>query len=197
MCAHKESEKKIRRIKIVDEILLALGRGKIIFKETSDARHITLSFLKEGILDIHETIEGREKKHIPLEKLELRKFAGYKETLIKEILHNLKEIDITDPKYVDGQVFVIQEKKAMQERVQKIMKTKRREIVFEENKLMDVMKDLFIPIKDLQDYDFKTGFLLKEDEEHGLLFRVESKYLFISFNDLEALIKKTFERFKA
>ena len=197
MCVHKEIEKKIKRIKIFNELLFALGKSKIIFKETSDVRHLTLSFLKEGILDIHETIEGREKKHIPLEKLELRKFTGYKETLIKEIIHNLKEIDITDPKYVDGQVFVIQEKKAMQERVQKITKVKRREIVFEENRLVNAMKDLFIPVKDLQNCDFKTGFLLKENEENGLLFRIESKYLFIGFNDLEALIKKIFEKLKA
>ena len=193
---NKEVERKIKRIKILDELLLAFGRDKIIFKQMDDAKHLTLSFLKEGILDVHETIEGREKRHIPLERLDVKKFAGIKKALIAEVIHNLKEIDISDPKYMEAEVLVI-EKEALRGRVQKVTKIKRKEMVIEESKLKDMMKDLILPIKDLQNYDFRYGWLLKESEPSGLLYRIKGKYFLIELSDLEALIKKVFEKYKA
>jgi len=60
MFANKEVENKIKKIRIFNELLLAFGRNKIIFKEPKDEKHYTLKFLEEGMLDVHETIEGKE-----------------------------------------------------------------------------------------------------------------------------------------
>ena len=194
MSANKEVEGKIKRIKLFDKLLLAFGRDKIVFKEMDDVTHLTLRFLKEGILDVHETLEGTEKTHIPLERLDLKKFAGFKNALIKEVLHNLEEIDISEPKYKNARVVII-EKEALRERMLKATKIKRKDMIVEESILEDLMKDLILPIEDLQDYDFKVGYLSKE-EELGLLFRIKGKYFLIDFNELEALIKKLFEKHK-
>ena len=195
MYANKEVEKKIKKISILDELLLILGKGKIMFKATDDTKHLTLSFLKEGILDVHETLEGREKRHIPLEKFDLKKFVGIKKTIVEETIHNLKEIDITDPKYMDAEVFVIEEE-AFRARIQKVTKIEGRKVILEENKLMDVMKDFILPIRNLHNYDFKAGYLLEQSGEVSLLFRTKEKYLLINFRDLDALINKIFEKFK-
>ena len=65
------------------------------------------------------------------------------------------------------------------------------------NKLQDVMKDLiFIPMKDLQKYDFKVAYLLKEGKESAFLYRINGKYFLVKLVDLEALIKKILEKSK-
>ena len=53
--------RKLKRIKILDQFLMFFGRDKIGFKFLDDEAHLTLKFLKEGLLDFHQTIEGREK----------------------------------------------------------------------------------------------------------------------------------------
>ena len=183
MHTNKEVEKKIKKLRIFDELLLAFGRNKIIFKQPHDEKHYTLKFL-EGILDVHETIEGRE-------KFDLKKFSE----VIEELPHILKEIDISDPKYMNVEVLILPKKEMSRELVQKVTTIKRKEMMIEESKLMDVMKDLIVPMKDLQNYDFKAAYLLKEGEESSL-YRINGKYFLIKLDDLDALIKKIFEKSK-
>ena len=188
MYSNKEVEKKIKKLRIFDELLLAFGRNKIIFKQPHDEKHYTLKFL-EGILDVHETIEGRE-------KFDLNKFSEVIiETLREELPHILKEIDISDPRYMNVEVFILPKKEMSRELVQKITTIKRKEMMIEESKLMDVMKDLIVPMKDLQNYDFKAAYLVKEGEE-SFLYRINGKYFLIKWDDLDALIKKIFEKSK-
>jgi len=51
--------KEIKRMKILDDSLVFFGKGKIGFKEPKDMKHYIMQFLKDGIVDLHETI-GRE-----------------------------------------------------------------------------------------------------------------------------------------
>ena len=128
MYAKGEIEKKIKKLRIFDELLLAFGRDKMIFKRTDDVKHLTLKFLKEGILDVHETMEGREKRYTPLEKFDLKKFSeAIIETFEREFPHILKEIDICDPKYSNIEVFIFPKKEAFE----KATKVKRKEIIIE------------------------------------------------------------------
>ena len=196
MDAKGETEKKIKKLRILDELLLAFGRDKMIFKRMDDVKHFTLKFLKEGILDVHKTMEGRKKTHIPLEKIDLKKFCeAIIETFEKELVHILKEIDISDPKYRNIRVFIFPKK----EEFEKVTEVKRKEIIIEKSKLEDMMEDLiFVPMKDLQNYDFKTAYLLKEgEEEYAFLYRIRGKYFLVKLNDLEELMKKIFEKSKS
>ena len=190
-----EVDKKIKKLRIFDELLLAFGRRKMILKRTDDSKHLTMSFLKEGILDVHETMEGREKKYVPLEKLDLRKFSeAIIETFERELPHILKEIDISDPEYRNIEVFIFPKK----EEFEKATEVKRKEIIIDKSKLKDVMKDLiFVPVKDLQKYDFKVAYLLKEsEEESAFLYRINGKYFLVKLDDLEALMRKILEKSK-
>lgn len=200
MYSNKEVEKKRKKLRIFDELLLAFGRNKKIFKQPHDEKHYTLKFL-EGILDVHETIEGREKfdEKYPTEgreKFDLKEFSEVIiETLREEFPHILKEIDISDPRYMNVEVLILPKKEMSRELVQKITTIKRKEMMIEESKLMDVIKDLIVPMEDLQNYDLKAAYLVKEGEE-SFLYRINGKYFLIKWDDLDALIKKIFEKSK-
>ena len=193
MHTYKEVEKKIKKVRIFRELLLAFGRNKIIFKEKDDTKHFTLKFLKEGILDIHETIEGKEKKYPRTEKFDLKKLSEIlKETLREELPGILQEIDISDPKYKRVKAFIFPQREDFKRATQR----KKREIRIGKNELVQLMKDNFVPMKDLQNYDFKTACLLKEGEISALLYRIHGKYFHIKLDDMEALIKKIIEESK-
>ena len=197
MRANKEVEKEIKKIRIFDELLIAIGRNKIIFKGTDDTKHYTLKFLKERILDVHETIEGKEKKYPRTEKFDLENLSEViRKTLREELPNVLKEIDIGDPKYMDAEVLIIPKEEVLWERMKKIGQIKRKEMKIGKSKFEDAMKDLVVPMKDLQDYDFKVAYVLKEGEISGSLYRTNGKYFFIKLDDWEALTEKLNEKSK-
>ena len=182
--------KKIKRIKILGEFLIALGRHKIIFKQPYDKKHYTLNFLQAGILDIHETIEGKEKKYPRTEKFDLKKLSEtIKETLREELPNILKEIDVGDPKYRHIKVFILPEREVFE----KATERKRKEIQIKINRLYEQMKNNFVPMKDLRDYDFKMAFLLEGGKGH-VLYRRDRKYFLLKLDDLEMLMNKISEK---
>ena len=199
MSANKEVEKKIKKLRIFDELLLIFGRNKISFKKPHDEKHYTL-MLFEGIFDVHETIEGREKydEKYPIEgreKYDPKKFSEVIiETMREELPHIQKEIDLSDPKYMNVEVLIIPKKEMSREFMQKVTTIKRKQMMIKESKLMDGMKDLIVPMKDLQNYDFKMAYLLKEGEVSSVLLRINRKYFVLMLNDIEVLIEKMLEK---
>ena len=186
-----ELDKKIKKLRIFDELLLAFGRHKMMIKRMNDVKHLTLNFLKGGILDVHETMEGREKRYTPLEKLDLNKLSEATiETFEKELLHILKEVDIRDPSYRNIEAVIFPKREAFE----KATVVKRKEMMIRKNKLKDVMKHLiFVPMKDLQNCDFKVAYLLKEGKEFALLYRIKGRFFLIKWSDLESMFQKIFE----
>jgi len=137
----------------------------------------------------------KEKKYPRAEKFDLKKLSErIKETLREELPNILKEIDIGDPKYTSVKVLILPKEDALQEHVQRAAKTKRKEIMIEESKLEDTMRDLILPLKDLQNYDFKAGFFIKEGEELDVLYRINGKYFLVELDDFEMLMNKIFEK---
>lgn len=181
--------KKIKKIRIFGEFLIALGRHKIIFKQPYDKKHYTLNLLQAGMLDIHETIEGKEKKYPRTEKLDLKKLSKMMETLREELPNILEQIDINNPKYRHIKVFILPEREVFE----KATKRRRKEIEIKKNRLVKLMKNNFVPMKDLQDYDFKMAFLLEGGKEY-VLYRGDEKYFLLKLDDLEMLMNKIFER---
>jgi len=184
--------KKIKKIRILGEFLIAFGRHKIIFKQPNDEKHYTLNFLEEAIIDFHETIEGREKKYRRAEKIDLKRLSEVIiETMREELPDILEEIDISNPKYQHGKVFVFPEREVFEIATEH----RKREIQIKMDKLVELMKSKFVPMEDLQDHDFKTAFLLKGGKEYAL-YRRSGKYFLLKLDDLEMLMNKILEKSK-
>lgn len=198
----KELEKEIKKLRIFDEFLLAFGGDKVIFKEIDDVKHLTLLFLKEGILDIHETLEGKQRfnEKYPIEgreRYDLEKLSKMIiETLRDELPNISKEIDIGDPKYMNAQVVVIPKGEVLLERLKEASQIKHKQLKISESEFEDAMRDLVVFMKDLQNYDFKMAYVLKDDEIFGSLHRVGGKYFLVRMDDWEALTDKINKKFR-
>lgn len=192
MCANEEIEKKIKKIRIFNELLIAIGKNKIIFKGMDDKKHYTLKVMKEKILDFHETVEGKEKKYAQIAKFDPKNLSEVIVNTLREELPNiLKEIDTEDPKHAKAGVLVIPEGESLWEHIKKMGQIQRKEMKIEKEKSEDVMKDLVVPMKDLQNYNFKIAYSLKEGEElGGLLYRINGRYFLVELDDFEMLMNK-------
>jgi len=185
----KEDEhlKKIKRMKILDDFLLFFGKGKIGFKEPKDMKHFTMQFLKDGIMDLHETTEGKEKKHQRVGRLDLKKFAeAIKETFERDLLSVLKEIDMGNPQYQNTNVILIPTREELGKRI----KVKKREIKIDESKFSELTYS--VPMKELQNHDFRVAFWT-EDDKICALYRIDGKYYSIQVDDFMKLWDRIFK----
>ena len=147
-----------------------------------------VGYIGAGI-DEKYPIEGRE-------KFDLKKFSEViRETFRQELPNILREIDISDPKYVKVEVLILPKREMRQELAQKVTKIERKEMMIERSKFIDAMKDLIVSMKNLQNYDFESGYVLEEGEE-SFLYRINGKYFLLKVVDLEMLINKIFEKLK-
>lgn len=183
-----EHVKKLKGIKILD-FLMFFGRNKIGFKflEDKERTHYTITFLPEGIVDFHETIEGKEKRYPKKGRLELKKFTEtMRETLERELLKTLKEIDINDPRYESVEVTICPKKEA----IKKAIEVRKRKITVDESKFYDMFSR--VRMKDLPDYDFQVAFWGKEGEEHAL-YRINGRYFILKVDDFVKLFDEIFK----
>lgn len=185
-----ERVEKIKRIKVLNNFLLFFGKDKIGFKETDDKQHLTIKFLNEGMVDIHETIEGRmdEKEHQRLGTLDVREFAkAFNEIFRAEFLTFLKEIDISSPRLQNIEVFIIPTKEELGKKVQ----VKKREIKIDNSELSELVCS--VPMKELQGHDFRVAFLTVDDKEYAL-YHIDDKYYVIQIDDFMKIIEKIIEK---
>lgn len=167
------------------------AQSKIGFKFLEGKEHFTIKFLPEGIIDIHQTIEGKEKRYPRGWKLNMKEFVGtMKETYLQELPKLLKEIDITDPKYEGVEVIVMPKKEVIRKTIEPL-KVKKRKITIDENKFQDLYS--FVFMRDLPNYDFQVAFWGKEGEEQALL-RVDGRYFVLKVEDLTKLFDKIHEK---
>jgi len=186
---------RLKRIKFLNEFLMFFGTDKIGFKFPHDEnkKHYTLKFLREGVLDFHETIEGtvEEKKYPRVRRLNIKKSAEtIRETFRIEFPKILKEIDISDPKYEDVNVVVFPTREEIRRAIEPI-EVKKKEIRIEK---YDISDKLFtVPMKDLQKCDFQVAFWGEEGEEH-FLFRRNGKYFLLTGDDFKIFLGKLREK---
>jgi len=185
-----EHLKKLKGIKILD-FLMFFGRDKIGFKFLDDKEHYTIKFLPEGIIDFHETIEGKEKKYPRKGRLNLKRFAEtMRETFERELPKILKEIDICDPRYESVEVIICPKKEVIKKAIEPI-EVKKRKIAIDESKFYDMFSR--VCMKDLPDYDFQVAFWEKKGEEHAL-YRMTGRYFLLKVDDFSNLFNKIFEK---
>ena len=195
----KENEhlEKIKRLKFLNDFLIFFGRDKIGFKELTEKKHYTFKFLEKEILDIHETlegkeydtIEGREKKYKSLAKVDLKRFAELMKKSLMEFKTILKEIDINDPKFRNIEVYLIPKK----ENLQKVVEVKKKTIVIKEE-IME--KPISVSMKNLIDYDFQLALFSLENKEY-CLFQIDGKYFLLNVDDYKNWIENILTFFSA
>lgn len=163
------------------------GRNKIGFKFLEDEEHFTMKFLSEGIIDFHETVEGKVKKYPRAGKLDIKVLAEtLRETFERELPKILKEIDITDPKYENVEVIVCPKKEAIKKAIEPI-EVKKRKITIGKNKIYDML--LSVPMRKLPDYDFQVAFWGSEGEERAT-YRIDGRYFVLKIDDFTELFNK-------
>ena len=146
--------------------------------------------MPEGIVDLHETIEGREKKYPKKARLNVKRLAEtMRETLERELPKILKEIDIDDPRYESVEVIICPKKEAIKKAIEPI-EVKRRKITVDESKFYDMFSR--VRMKDLPDYDFQVAFWGKEGEEHAL-YRINGRYFILKVDDFAKLFDEIFK----
>ena len=183
-----QNRKKLKGIKILDFLML-FGRNKIGFKFLEDKEHYTIKFLPEGIMDFHETIEGKEKKYPKKARLNVKRLAETMRETLRELPKILKEIDIDDSRYDSVEVIICPKKEAMKKAIEPI-EVKRRKITIDENKFYGMVSR--VRMKDLRDYDFQVAFWEKESEQHAL-YRINGRYFILKVDDFVKLFDEMFK----
>ncbi len=101
-----------KRLRIFDELFLALGNGKIIVKDLKKPNeHQTIFFRPNGILDVHKTKEGSKKEYESLGSYDLLKSVAKMASNPNEIiipliqtLQSMKEVNFQESEYEHLQV---------------------------------------------------------------------------------------------
>lgn len=186
-----ERIEKIKRIKMLDNFLLFFGKNKVGFKEITDKKHLTLKFLNEGLVDIHETIEGKideSEKHQRIGTLDLRKFAkAFEEIFRREILTFLKEIDVNSPRFQNIEVSIIPTKEELRKKIQ----VHKKSIKIENSELSDLVRS--VPMNELQGNDFRLAFMTEDNKTYAL-YHIDDKYYSIRLDDFSKIIDKIIEK---
>lgn len=181
-----EHTRKLKGIKILD-FLMFFGEDKIGFKFLEDKEHYTIKFLPEGIVDLHETIEGKEKVYPRKARLDLKRLVeAWRETLERELPKILKEIDINDSRYENVEVITCPRKETMKKAIEPI-KMKKGKIAINESKFYDMFPR--VQMKDLRNYDFQVAFWEKEGEQYAS-YRISGRYFIVRVDDFTKLLDK-------
>jgi len=182
-----ESLKRIKRIWISDDFLIFLAQSKIGFKEPKGMKHYTMKFLRDGIVDFHETVECVEeegKKYPRAERIDLKKFA---EALEKEVPSLFKEIDISKTQYSNTNVIIVPPKEELRKKVQ----VKHREVKIDLGDLDELACS--VPMKELSGHDFKVAFFIGDNKRYSL-YRFDGRYYSLQNDEVMKLLDKILEK---
>ena len=93
--------------KLVDVLFIAMRKNLILFKELgNESIHYSI-FIRDSLIDVHKTIEGKQNKHIPLAEVEFD-WQFLMEKIQQEVNSNWKTIfqtvKVNDPDWADLEV---------------------------------------------------------------------------------------------
>lgn len=163
-------DKKVKRLKIFDEFIIAGGKNKLIFKGPQSKEHTTLKIDEKGIIDIHETEEGKVKKYRSIMKKGLKEMEEELQKQVTAILEESK-VNIKDPKFAK---YILAIPPADdKERFQKMLVHKGRDVILPKDVLErggeQIIKDyLFVRMQDAMKIDF-TGISYVLNESNGYI----------------------------
>lgn len=176
---------KGKRIRVLDTILIMMMRDKLGFKSPiHDIKHFTLKFRENGILDVHETVEGRVKEYREIAKINLAKFGEpFREAISKKLSKLFREINVNDPEYHNLDARILP--------TVKIENENGKELILDERNLEDL--GFTVPIRDLGNYNFNWASFERNGEEYTIFLR-NGKYFIIKIDDLKLIFDKVFAK---
>lgn len=169
-----------KRFKLFEQAFMWIGENKITLGDTDSDEHFTMLVNKDGILDIHKTIEGSTKKYEPLLKLDLKQLGEALQNnpdIIKnfsqEILNKVKLVTFTEPEFADCKVVLVRNN----EEIANLVKKVKRNVVFDENTINEAD---FIPWFEAKDKIKEKALVLdKNDSSIGYLIREGERIFFM------------------
>jgi len=179
----------MKKFKIFNELFLAIANGKIVIKDLKNPEeHQTISFLPNGILDVHKTKEGPKKEYESLGKFDLLKMAAKLASnpmdLIQPMIQTIqatKEVDFNESEYEHLSVMPIMTTEEILPLV-KINK-KRVEIPVESLNNLNSLENR-ISWKEARDKIKENAIVLDGDSTTGYIFKKDDKFLYLPIGDI-------------
>jgi len=174
-------KKSVKKIKILNELLVARGKNKIILKKIGEPKHLTMSF-KDGRIDVHETDETKEckeERHISLIRGDIKKLNEIIEKEIRRLVQKIQEIDITNPKWRDYDIIPRIEEEAVLE----VAERKGKELIINAEKIEGCLQ--IARMSNADKLDFKLAYIVKGGKILGTLTLYNKRYFLLMFKDLD------------
>jgi len=193
----------IKKFKIFDELFLAITNGKIVMKDLKNPKeHQTISFVPNGIVDVHKTKEGSKKEYESLGKFDLLKMAAKLVSnpndlvqSLEQTMQSMKEVDFSESEYEHLSVMPIMTK----EEIFPLLKfnKKRVEIPVESANNLNSLENR-IPWKEARDKIKDSACVFDGNLPIGYIFKKNEKFLYLPTDDimkipLVRLFEKGFE----
>jgi hypothetical protein len=180
----------IKRIKIFEKLLIGKYKSGFFFKDLeNNDEHSTLGIYK-GIIDVHKTKEGSEKKYESIDKYDigktLRKIVSDPESFLKgftEFADNMKEVTFEEKEYAEYKITSFK----TQEEFLSLLQRKNKDVIIP----IESAKEFF-PFKNTIPWNeskgkIKDGALVlnKDGIPIGFLLKIQEKILFQSISVME------------
>ena len=181
----------IKKIKAFDKIFLGFSNNKFILKDLDKSdEHQTMVFRENGILDLHKTTEGSEKKYESLGKFDLIKTVQkiitdptILEKAVMEMVQNMKEVTFEELEYADYKISNIKTK----EELSVIAKREKNNVIIPVESLAEFnMFDGLIPWNSAKGKINENAMVFdKNNMPVGQLFKKENRVFFLHLNIME------------
>lgn len=182
---------EIKKLNISDEFLIIKGRGKVIFKDPKEKKHITVMVDKKGRIDIHEKYEDEEEGYTSLVKKDLKILSKQLREELSKVMYRSK-IDLNDP-ILEGTTIFIKKDKQISKIIDKISYKRRGVFFIEKEKInQEILDEIYTRIDSskIQNTKFeKAEVFSKNGEFIGGLLHINGHYFLIKYEELESLRK--------
>lgn len=193
----------MKKFKIFDELFLAITNGKMVIKDLKNPEeHHTISFLPNGIVDLHKTKEGSKKEYESLGKYDLlkmvAKLASNPDDLAQSMMQTIqatKEVDFSESEYEHLSVMPIMTSEEILPLVK--FNKKRVDVPVESLNNLNFLENR-IPWKEARDKIKDNAIVLNGDSSAGYIFRKNDKFLYLPIDDImkTPLVQLIGERFE-
>lgn len=181
----------MKKFKIFNELFLAFTNGKMVIKDLKNPKeHQTISFLPNGIVDVHKTKEGPEdeKEYESLGKFDLLKMVAKLATnpmdLVQPMIQTIqatKEVDFSESEYEHLSVMPIMTSEEILPLVK--LNKKRVDVPIESLNNLNFLEKR-IPWKEARDKIKDNAIVLNGDSPAGYIFRKDDKFLYLPIDDI-------------
>jgi len=178
-----------KRFKILDELFLAFGNGKMVVKDLKKPNeHQTMFFRPNGVLDVHKTKEGSEKEYESLAKYDMLKSAAKVLSNPSELFQSMvktiqavRGINFEESEFENLQVCPMM---TLEEILPFLKITKRKvEVTIQAATALNYLDKRF-PWKQAKDHVKENALVFDGDSPAGYIFKKNGKFLYLPVVDI-------------